>query len=408
MASIKILLRTSKINLQGEAPLCIRITKNRTSKFVFLDYRIKPEFWNEEEKCVRKSHPNAARINNYILQKLSEASAQAMKMETEKNFVSPTSLKETIKGKSAVEFFPYADRFAASFEATGKIGTHRRAKSVINKLRDYVKGRKLFFDNITVTFLREYEYYLLSKVDAEKKKKKNKVNTVHANFRLLRTIFNNAVREDLIPVEINPFNKIKLKSEQTQRAYLTEEELNKIDELHLEESYMINHHRNIYIFAAWTGGLRISDILQLRWKNFDGEKITIKIHKTQTPLSIKLPERALQIVNSYRKENCNGNDFIFPLLKICPDEKNPETIHCAISSASAYTNKNLYKIAELAGIEKHISFHTSRHTWATRALTKGMRIEHVSKLMGHAAIKETQIYAKIVNAELDKAMAVFN
>jgi integrase/recombinase XerD len=121
-----------------------------------------------------------------------------------------------------------------------------------------------------------------------------------------------------------------------------------------------------------------------------------------------LPERALQIINFYRKENSTGNDFIFPLLKIAPDEKSPEAIHSAISTASAYTNKNLYKLAELAGIEKHISFHTSRHTWATRALTKGMRIEHVSKLMGHTAIKETQVYAKIVNKELEQAMEIFN
>jgi site-specific recombinase XerD len=65
-------------------------------------------------------------------------------------------------------------------------------------------------------------------------------------------------------------------------------------------------------------------------------------------------------------------------------------------------------IAAKAGIEKHISFHSSRHTFATRALKKGMRIEYVSKLMGHTNLKTTQIYAKIVNEELDKAMDVFN
>ncbi|MDD4214814.1 MAG: tyrosine-type recombinase/integrase, partial [Bacteroidales bacterium] len=59
-------------------------------------------------------------------------------------------------------------------------------------------------------------------------------------------------------------------------------------------------------------------------------------------------------------------------------------------------------------IKKHLSFHTSRHTFATRALRKGIRIEYVSKLLGHASIKETQVYAKIVNEELDKAMEVFD
>lgn len=80
----------------------------------------------------------------------------------------------------------------------------------------------------------------------------------------------------------------------------------------------------------------------------------------------------------------------------------------AISSATAYINKNLKLITSKTDIEKKISFHISRHTWATRALRKGISIDKVSKLMGHSAIKETQVYAKIVNSELDKAMDAFN
>ena len=59
-------------------------------------------------------------------------------------------------------------------------------------------------------------------------------------------------------------------------------------------------------------------------------------------------------------------------------------------------------------MSKHISFHISRHSWATRALRKGMRIEYVSKILTHSDLKTTQIYAKIVNSELDIAMEIFN
>jgi site-specific recombinase XerD len=79
-----------------------------------------------------------------------------------------------------------------------------------------------------------------------------------------------------------------------------------------------------------------------------------------------------------------------------------------ISRSTAYINKNLNLIAEKIGLTKHISFHISRHTWATRALTKGISIDKVSKILGHADISETQIYAKIINEELNKAMQVFN
>ena len=84
------------------------------------------------------------------------------------------------------------------------------------------------------------------------------------------------------------------------------------------------------------------------------------------------------------------------------------TVDKEISIATAYINKNLKIIAEKVELSKPVSFHVSRHTWATRALTKGMSIDKVSKIMGHAAIRETQIYAKIVSEELDKAMEIFN
>ena len=70
--------------------------------------------------------------------------------------------------------------------------------------------------------------------------------------------------------------------------------------------------------------------------------------------------------------------------------------------------KNLKFISKRAKVEKSISFHISRHTWATRALRLGAHIEIISKILGHANIRETMIYAKIVNSEMDKTMDLFN
>ena len=103
-----------------------------------------------------------------------------------------------------------------------------------------------------------------------------------------------------------------------------------------------------------------------------------------------------QIVLDFMKDKMRNGDYM--KVKVYLKE--------ALIAGSA--NKNLKAITKKASIEKHISFHSSRHTWATRALRKGMRIEHVSKLMGHANIKITQIYAKIVSSDLDNAMNVFN
>ena len=167
-------------------------------------------------------------------------------------------------------------------------------------------------------------------------------------------------------------------------------------------------HQHMFVFASYAGGLRVSDVLQLQWKNFDGTHIHVAVKKTAQQLSFKLPEHALEIINRYKPVKPSPESFIFPMLPESLNLNDARSVNTSISSATAYINKNLKLIAQKVGIEKPLSFHISRHTWATRALRKGISIDKVSKIMGHAAIRETQIYAKIVNEELDKAMDVFN
>jgi integrase len=132
------------------------------------------------------------------------------------------------------------------------------------------------------------------------------------------------------------------------------------------------------------------------------------MRKTKSVVTVKLPNKALEILLSYKKEDSLPEHFVFPALSNDLDVSNAKLLYIVLIRAISSANKSLKKIAKKAGITKNLSFHTSRHTFATWALRKGIRIEYVSKLLGHANIKETQIYAKIVNDELDKAMEVFN
>lgn len=209
---------------------------------------------------------------------------------------------------------------------------------------------------------------------------------------------------------------IKLRSEKTSRQFLCDEELDRLEDLTLLEGSQLNHHRNLYLFSAYMAGIRISDLLNMRWRNVYDDHLYFQIKKNKEDIGVKLPDKSLSILRIYRvlaeqTQDCKFIDpdsFIFPLLQVEKDEKDKLKIYQAISSANAYANKDLRKLTKLAKIDKEISFHTARHSWAIRALQKGMRIEHVSKLMGHASVKNTEVYAKIQNEDLDKAMEVFN
>jgi integrase len=407
MSSIKVILKKNKQTADGQIPIYLRIIKDRDTRFISLGVKVLESQWDFDAQKVKKSHPNSKRMNAFLASKVAEAESETLDMMIEGKSMNESSFNE-LKGKAKIDFYSFAEKYAASFQKKGQIGTYRRALAVINKIKEFNGEGKLEFKDITVSFLKRYEEFMAET-------KKNKVNTIQANFKMIRTIMNNAVSEDLMKRDKNPFYKFKVKSEPTSRAYLTEEELKTMDELDLVGDPILFNHRNMYVFAAYVGGLRVSDMLLLKWENFDGTHINLKIKKTGATLSIKVPTRGIEILDIYKKKTFldeKGKEqpgyFIFPVLDKGFDNFNSTAQHNALSSATAFINKNLKAIAKRAKIEKNVSFHTSRHTFGTRALRKGVRIEYVSKLMGHATIKETQAYAKIVNEELDKAMDVFN
>jgi site-specific recombinase XerD len=132
------------------------------------------------------------------------------------------------------------------------------------------------------------------------------------------------------------------------------------------------------------------------------DRIKIKTKKTGNQLDVRLPQNALEIINWF-KENNTGNTYIFNLVPNDLDVNNPLAVDLAISRETAKYNKALKRIAKKANITKPLSSHISRHSFATRALRKGIDLYQVSALLTHASVKQTQVYAKIVSEELDKA-----
>ncbi|GAB2960620.1 site-specific integrase [Hymenobacter coalescens] len=401
MASVKVLLKEEKINKAGEAPVYLRIIKDRKPKYISIGVRVRPQDWDGDAGRVKKSHPNKSRVNAFIATKVAEAEGVALDLQRESKFVSPVQIKKAIMGQSSESFLKYFAQYLHTLEKHGKISTMSKATAVYSKLKVFLGASDLLFDEVTVSFLKQYETYLRDELG-------NSVNTIHSNLKIFRKLFNNAMSEDLVSPERDPFRKFKLKLEKTTKSYLTEEELVLLETVPLKEGTKLSHHRNLFVFATYAGGLRISDLLQLKWEHFSGTHIRLTMHKTGDVVSVWMPNRALEILAFYREAGNKSSAYIFPFFRADVDYSDPKRLYRSISSETAHANKNLKIIATRAGLEKSISFHSSRHTFATRALTKGIPIELVSKLMGHASINTTQIYAKIVNEKLDQAMELFN
>ena len=376
MASIKVFPKMNKINKYGQVPIYLRLTKNRRSRYIALDVYIDPKDWNEKSGKVRPGAVNAKQINSFLSIKEAEAEATSLEMESRSKFVSAYDIKSKLLGIAPGDFFVFFEKRIKERTEEFSIGTIGHYNSVLKKLKNFCGKDQLYFDELNVSFIRDFQEHLKTILN-------NHTNTIHSNLKIIRTLINDATAEELMPIEKNPFNKIKLRAQKTSREFLLDDELERLENLVLKENSMISHHRNLYIFSAYSAGIRISDLLTMRWKNFDGEHLYFTIKKNQEDISIKLPEKSLVMLKHYKTlaQTRKGeiflepDSYIFPLLKLASTETDKLKLHKAIASATAYVNKSLRELTKKADIYKNISFHTARHSWAVRALQKGMRIE---------------------------------
>jgi len=401
MASTKVILRTDKKNTKGESPLYLRIIKHRKSHLISLQRRLLEKDWDEIACRVKKSHNNSARLNAFLAHKVADAEGLIVESETKTKSISSRKLKEKVLGIEPVNFFTYSEQYTNSLLTGSQIGTYKRAMAVIEKLKKFTDDKPLYLDEVTHTFLQKFEQYCVKEL-------KNRPNTIHGNLRIIRKIINDAIRDDLMSYDENPFLKMTLKTETSKLKYLLEDEVKTIEDLDLENTRGLKATRDIFIFSCYAGGVRISDLLVLKWKHISDGKLIIQTKKTSGTQMVKLPKKALSIIEGLKNEKTTQDSFVFPYVSSDKDIDTALKLHNYVGKKTALINKNLKRIGERAEITKTITFHVARHTFATLALKKGIRIEYVSKLLGHANLRETQIYAKIVDEDLDEAMEVFD
>jgi integrase/recombinase XerD len=400
MSSIKLILRKNKLDKSGESPLYLRVIKDRKTKFISLSLKLNPNEWDEDRQKVKKNHSNSTRLNAYISKKVADAKGEVADLERRNLSTSARKLKEAIKGKPLTNFFEYSYNRCEKQKDTLAFSTYNTYKNYLKKFETFVGHRDLMFEDITVTTLKDYASYCSSKLG-------NNNTTINFSLKIMQIMFKEAQREDLIPIDLFPFNKFKVKKEMSTRRYLTAEQFQGFMDLEVSSQYKAQVIKDMFIFSVFVGGLRFGDMIELKWKNYDKEagKITKIIRKTGRQHSVKMGQKAIDILENYSHKDQKQEDIIFPFAGI-DDAYFTDKEHRSLLTGRATALNSMYlkKMGEELELPFKLSFHISRHTFATRALNKGMRIEHVSKLMDHSDIGITQVYAKIISSELDNAV----
>ena len=261
--------------------------------------------------------------------------------------------------------------------------------SCLHHLKKYEKNERITFAEITPEWVEGFKEYLDDDARAweHDKRKRNKEKPLARNSKLsyfnkLRACLNQAFEDRIIP--INPCRGVEnFKAEEGTRMYLTIDEVRKIAQTDCEYPRI----KDAFLFSCLTG-LRRSDILRLRWGDVftqgDYTRIIFRQKKTKGQEYLDITDQAAALMG----ERGDPADFVF------------EDIH-----SPTCTNRAVQEWVLRAGINKKITFHCGRHTFATMMLDIGTDIYTVSKLLGHKELSTTQIYAKVLDKNKQAAVS---
>ena len=373
----------------GIVPIMGRVTINGTVAQFSCKRTIPRELWDVRGNRAKGKSKEAIATNLSLDNIKAQIIKHYQRLSDREAFVTAEMVRNAYQGLGSEydTLLKSFDRDCASLlKRVGKdrsMGTYKvmlRARENTARFIRYKYNRSdMSMLELTPDFIRDFAVYLSTV-------KGNRNATIWINCMWLKGVVMRAHFNGKIPR--NPFAQFHISPNTKERAFLTEDELKTLVSHEFKDSHSA-FVRDLFVFASFTA-LSFVDLKELTTDEIvevNGEKwILAKRHKTQVPYQVKLLDIPLQIIDRYRpfqKDNSIFGDINY--WTVC---------------------KKLKKVISECGITKDISFHCARHGFATLALSKGMPIESVSRVLGHTNIVTTQLYAKITTEKLDTDLSM--
>ena len=374
----------------GIVPIMGRVTINGTTAQFSCKRSIPKELWDTKGNCA-KGKSKEARETNFALD---DIKAQIIKhyqrLSDREAYVTAEMVRNAYQGigNEYETLLGAFDKDNANFKL--RCGKDRAMSSykVFVRNRNYVadfikthyKRKDISMLELVPDFIKEFCIYLMTERNL-------KQATAWMACMQLKGVIIRAHNNGLIPR--NPFANFHMRPNIEERAYLTETELMELM-THKFDNDNLTFCRDVFVFASFTA-LSFVDIRELttdQIMDVNGEQwIVSKRHKTKVPFQVKLLPIPLEIIERYKHIRMDNHVFG----------------NCNYWAMC----KQLKTVIKECGIEKPISWHCARHGFATMALTNGMPIESVSRILGHTNITTTQIYAKITTEKLNTDLTAF-
>lgn len=411
----------------GRYAILLRITQNRKSKRIKTSISLKSKNdWNAKKKQIRSSEPNYALWNQVLADEMEKAKDTYRELRTEGLATSEKIIEEVVNSEKSASFLQYAKKRTEDIFNAGGIRNWKKYNGFCNKLEKFLTDghgvvHDLTFKELTPAFLSRFDAFLHTLHNERQPERKLHQNSIQVVLNIFKTLVNRAIEIDkLMKYEDNPFITFKYSGIKTVKEKLTLDEIDAVNALELEPGCLLWHCRNYFMFSFYCAGIRAGDLIQLRWCNITSDgRLNYQMGKNHKDRDLVLVPQAREILQYYYKEGVKPSDYIFPLLDInepwaaaiTQEEKDVLPVELKkrmleqISSKNALINKELAKIAKMIGLEKHLTLHISRHSFAKAAKEKGLDNLAVKSLLAHSNVATTERYmGNFDNAHNDAAL----
>ncbi|KAA6348347.1 hypothetical protein EZS27_004237 [termite gut metagenome] len=391
--SILFYLNRSKTKKSGKCPIMGRISVDGESTAFSTGLDVLPQGWDAGRGLATGKSAEETGINKQIESYKSEIARHYKALLETRGYLTAESLKNALRGSGLKQNNTLTGEFAALVEekklAVGILvtaSTYVKYAVAYRHLKDFLH-QKYHADDIPLvqvdfTFIEAYAYYL--KIDLQMAPR-----TVNTNMKPLRTTIKRASNRGFIRQD--PFFDYRPEKITVKRRWLSMDEIERLMRVQMKRA-TANFVRDMFLFSTFTG-IAYADLKNLRQdaiqKQADGSLwIVLNRQKTGTASCIPLLDIPIRILEKYKNTAFAGeNGIVFKLRTL------------------ENTDIQLKKIAQAAGIDKRLTFHMSRHSFATTiCLSQGVPIETLSQMLGHQDITTTQIYAKVTRTKINEDM----
>lgn len=303
-----------------------------------------------------------------------------------------------------------------AFKKNDQIGTavsYECAKKSLETFAEKTRvNAKTKFTDVTPDFLRKYEGWMLENGRS--------TTTISMYLRHLRTLFNKAIADELIPREIYPFGakKYNIPAGNNIKKAMSLDEIALIYNYKAKENSTTEKARDFFLFMYFCNGMNMKDVCLLKYRNIQGDMIvfqrakTARTRKNATEIRVPITPDVDRIITKYGNKNKDPNNFIFPILS---KELTAERERQLIQQETHVINDHLKIIAKDLKLQHNITSYTARHSFATVMQRSGISTSFISEALGHSNETTTRNYlagfmdeqkketAKLLTAFKDKA-----